>query len=353
MSFSLGIVGLPNVGKSTLFKALTKNKVDIANYPFCTIDPNVGVVTVPDERLDKLAQMSQSKKIIPATIEFVDIAGLVSGASKGEGLGNKFLAHIREVDAIVQVVRQFDNPDVIHVHGTVDPEHDKDIINLELILADLDTVTKHLDKVLSKLKGPHDKQAESEKNILEKAKNILENNTLLNQENWDPDAKKLLKSLNLLTIKPIIYLYNISENQISQDLHLSENSLAICAQVEAELQDLSPEDAKIYLKELGIQKSGLDNLITTSYKLLDLITFLTTGPEETRAWTVVRGALAPQAAGVIHTDFEAGFIKAEIVNWQELLACGSWNAAKEAGKLRLEGKNYEIKDGDTVFFHFH
>lgn len=353
MSFSLGIVGLPNVGKSTLFKALTKNKVDIANYPFCTIDPNVGVVLVPDERLQKLAVMSQSKKIVPTTIEFVDIAGLVSGASKGEGLGNKFLAHIREVDAIVQVIRKFDNPDVIHVHGNIDPEHDKEIINLELILADLDTITKNLDRAISKLKGPHDKIAEAEKEILEKAKAILENSQLLNQEVWEPDAKKILKNLNLLTIKPIIYLYNISESQVSQDLHLPENSLAICAQVEAELAELSPEDAKSYLQELGISKSGLDNLITTSYKLLDLITFLTTGPEETRAWTVVRGALAPQAAGVIHTDFEAGFIKAEIVNWQELLDTGSWNGAKEAGKLRLEGKNYEIKDGDTVFFHFH
>ncbi len=352
MSFSLGIVGLPNVGKSTLFKALTKKKVDIANYPFCTIDPNVGVVAVPDERLAQLAQISHSEKIVPTTIEFVDIAGLVKGASEGQGLGNKFLANIREVDAIVQVIRNFSDNNVIHVHGQIDPEYDKQIINLELILADLDTLTKYLDRTKSKMKGSYDKNLDIEVAILDKARAILEKNQLLNTGEWNVEEKKTLKSLNLLTLKPIIYLYNISENDLGKNLSLPANSIAICAKIEAELADLQPEEAQEYLKELGIKTSGLDTLIQMSYELLGLITFITTGPMESKAWTVIRGSKAPQAAGVIHTDFEKGFIRAEVVNWQDIIKCGGWNQAKEKGLIRMEGKEYEIRDGDTVHFHF-
>jgi hypothetical protein len=352
MSFSLGIVGLPNVGKSTIFKALTKNKVDIANYPFCTIDPNVGVVAVPDNRLDQLAKISNSEKIVPTTIEFVDIAGLVKGASEGQGLGNKFLANIREVDAIVQVIRNFNDSNVIHVHGQIDPEYDKQIINLELILADLDTLTKYLDKVVSKMKGVYEKSLNQEKAVLEKARVMLEANQLLNQTTWSLEEKKVLKTLNLLTSKPIIYLYNIDENDLSKDLNLPNNAIAVCAKIEAELADLKPEEASEYIKELGIKKSGLDALIQASYELLGLITFITTGPMESKAWTVTRGAKAPQAAGVIHTDFEKGFIRAEVVNWQDIIICGGWNQAKEKGLIRMEGKEYEMRDGDTVHFHF-
>ncbi|MFA6253361.1 MAG: redox-regulated ATPase YchF [Patescibacteria group bacterium] len=352
MSFSLGIVGLPNVGKSTIFKALTKNKVDIANYPFCTIDPNVGVVAVPDNRLDQLAKISNSEKIVPTTIEFVDIAGLVKGASEGQGLGNKFLANIREVDAIVQVIRNFNDNNVIHVHGQIDPEYDKQIINLELILADLDTLTKYLDKVISKMKGVYEKSLDKEKVVLEKARTMLEANELLNKNEWTDEEKKILKTLNLLTSKPIIYLYNIDENDLGKDLNLPNNAIAVCAKIEAELADLKPEEASEYIKELGIKTSGLDALIQASYELLGLITFITTGPMESKAWTVTRGAKAPQAAGVIHTDFEKGFIRAEVVNWQDIIKCGGWNQAKEKGLIRMEGKEYEIKDGDTVHFHF-
>ncbi|RJQ35690.1 redox-regulated ATPase YchF [Candidatus Parcubacteria bacterium] len=352
MSFSLGIVGLPNVGKSTLFQALTRNKVEASNYPFCTIDPNVGVVAVPDSRLDQLAQISKSAKIIPTTIEFVDIAGLVKGASEGEGLGNKFLSHIRKVDAIVQVIRHFQDNNVTHVHGNIDPEYDKQIINLELIMADLDTVTKHLDKVLTKMKGAYDKSLDKEKALLLKIKETLEKNQLLNSLEFEADEKKILQQLNLLTTKPIIYLYNIAEENVDQDLALAEGSIAICAKTEAELADLPPEEAKEYLQELGIAKSGLENLIIASYKLLNLITFITTGPEETRAWTITEGTKAPQAAGVIHSDFEAGFIRAEVINWQTLLDDGGWNKGKEAGHMRMEGKDYIMKDGDTVHFHF-
>lgn len=352
MSFSLGIVGLPNVGKSTLFKALTKNKVDIANYPFCTIDPNVGVVAVPDERLEKLAVLSNSEKIVPTTIDFVDIAGLVKGASLGQGLGNKFLANIREVDAIVQVVRHFSDKNVIHVHGQIDPEYDKQIINLELILADLETLTKYLDKVKSKMKGAYDKSLDQEKAALEKARQILENDQLLNIESWTAEELKIFKTLNLLTLKPIIYLYNVDETDLNKDLKLPANSISICAKTEAELADLSAEEAAEYIKELGLKQSGLSSLIQASYELLGLLTFITTGPMESKAWTVTKGAKAPQAAGVIHTDFEKGFIRAEVINWQELLTCGGWTQAKDKGLLRMEGKEYTMQDGDVVHFHF-
>lgn len=352
MSFSLGIVGLPNVGKSTLFQALTKNKVEASNYPFCTIDPNVGVVAVPDKRLEQLAQMSKSAKIIPTAIEFVDIAGLVKGASEGEGLGNKFLSNIREVDAIVQVIRKFTDKNVTHVHGSIDPENDKEIINLELIMADLEVVKKHLDKIISKMKGSYDKILDKEKQLMEKTLVHLENSQLLNTLELNSEEKKLIKQLNLLTIKPIIYLYNIDESDVGKDLNLPANSISICAKTEAELADLDDSDAKEYMKELGITSSGLDNLITASYKLLNLITFITTGPEETKAWTITEGTKAPQAAGVIHTDFEAGFIRAEVINWEKLLNDGGWNKSKEAGHMRMEGKEYVMKDGDTVHFHF-
>ncbi|MFA5127192.1 MAG: redox-regulated ATPase YchF [Patescibacteria group bacterium] len=352
MSFSLGIVGLPNVGKSTLFKALTKNQVDIANYPFCTINPNVGVVAVPDERLEKLAAMSVSEKIVPTTIEFVDIAGLVKGASEGQGLGNKFLANIREVDAIVQVIRHFDDKNVIHVHGEINPDYDKQIINLELILADMEVVSKHLDKIKSKMKGAYDKSLDTEMSILDKAKQILEKNELLNSVIWLAEEIKTLKPLNLLTLKPIIYLYNIAEENIDKVINLPSNTIAICAKIEAELAELEAAEAKEYLQSLGLKQSGLEALIKASYRLLSLITFITTGPMETKAWTVVDGTYAPQAAGVIHTDFEKGFIRAEVINWQTLLDVGSWNAAKEKGLIRMEGKEYSIQDGDTVHFHF-
>ncbi|MFA6466640.1 MAG: redox-regulated ATPase YchF [Patescibacteria group bacterium] len=352
MSFSLGIVGLPNVGKSTLFQALTKNKVEASNYPFCTIDPNVGVVAVPDSRLDDLAMMSKSAKIIPTVIEFVDIAGLVKGASLGEGLGNKFLSNIRDVDAIVQVIRSFTDKNVTHVHGNISPEYDKEIINLELIMADLEVATKHLDKVISKMKGPYDKILDQEKALMEKAKAHLEANQLLNSLELNDEEQKLIKQINLLSIKPIIYLYNIDEADLAKDLGLPAGSISICAKTEAELAELEPAEAKEYMKELGITTSGLDNLISASYKLLNLITFITTGPEETRAWTITSGTKAPQAAGVIHTDFEKGFIRAEVINWQTLLDDGAWNESKVAGHMRMEGKEYIMKDGDTVHFHF-
>lgn len=352
MSFSLGIVGLPNVGKSTLFQALTKNKVDAANYPFCTIDPNVGVVAVPDERLEKLSVMSSSAKIVATTIEFVDIAGLVKGASTGEGLGNKFLAHIRETDAIVQVVRHFTDSNVIHVGGKIDPEDDKQVINLELILADLETVTKHLSKVVSKMKGAYEKELDQEKIVISKAKDVLEQEKLLSGEIWSEEEFKILKQLNLLSLKPIIYLYNIAENDLNKDLNLAANSLSICAKLEAELAELDEAEAQNYLQELGIKNTGLNNLIQTSYKLLNLITFITTGPEETKAWTITQGTKAPQAAGVIHTDFAKGFIRAEVINCHDLLKAGSWTKAKELGLMRMEGKEYVMQDGDTVHFYF-
>src|SRR3989339_1927518 len=361
MSFSLGIVGLPNVGKSTLFQALTKNKVDAANYPFCTIDPNVGVVAVPDERLNQLSVMSISAKIVATTIEFVDIAGLVKGASTGEGLGNKFLAHIRETDAIVQVVRHFSDSNVIHVGGKIDPEDDKQVINLELILADLETVTKHLSKngkmsarggSASGGKGNYEKELDQEKVVITKAKDILEQEKLLSSTSWTEEEFKILKQLNLLSLKPIIYLYNIAENDLGKDLKLPSNSLNICAKLEAELAELDEAEAQNYLQELGIKNTGLNNLIQTSYNLLNLITFITTGPEETKAWTITSGTKAPQAAGVIHTDFAKVFIRAEVINCHDLLKAGSWTKAKELGLMRMEGKEYVMQDGDTVHFYF-
>ncbi|OGY93085.1 MAG: redox-regulated ATPase YchF [Candidatus Komeilibacteria bacterium RIFCSPLOWO2_01_FULL_53_11] len=352
MSFSLGIVGLPNVGKSTIFQALTKKKVDASNYPFCTIDPNVGVVAVPDERLAKLAAMSRSEKIIPTTIEFVDIAGLVKGASQGEGLGNKFLNHIREVNALVEVVRVFPNPDVIHVHGAINPDDDRQVINLELILADLEIAEKRLERVRTQLKGPQEKTLLAEAALLEKVVHRLKSNTLLHDMDLTDAQATLMRQHNFLTYKPLLYVHNIGESDIKNKITLPENTIAMCGKLESELAEVPENELPEYLRQLELSDTGLNQLIQKSYELLNLITFITTGPKDTRAWTVVEGAKAPQAAGVIHTDFEKGFIRAEVINWEELLRSESWVHARELGKIRIEGKEYLVQDGDVVHFHF-
>lgn len=347
MSFSIGIVGLPNVGKSTLFKALTKKQVDAANYPFCTIDPNVGVVAVPNERLSQLAQVSQSKEIVPTVVEFVDIAGLVRGAHSGEGLGNQFLSHIREVDAIVQVLRHFSDTNVTHVDGKIDPESDKETINLELIFADLQTLEKRLAKNAKEL-HTNNKEAKALQPVLEKLKIGLENGQLARDIVLSEEEKGLIKDLNLLTIKPMIYVLNVDEDNIFQET----DYIPISAKIEAELAELSPEESMEYLKELQLTSSGLDKLIKKAYDALDLITFFTSGEMETKAWTIKRGTKAPQAAGVIHTDFEQGFIRAEVINWQDLVMAGGEVKAKEKGLIRLEGKEYIMNDGDVCHFRF-
>jgi len=349
MSFSIGIVGLPNVGKSTLFKALTKKQVDASNYPFCTIEPNIGVVAVPDERLDALSKIHNSEKTIYTTIEFVDIAGLVKGASKGEGLGNKFLSNIREVAAILQVIRRFNDPNVAHVHGEINPKSDKEIINLELIMADLEIINKQLEKINSQLKGPHDKEVDKLKIVLDKIKDTLENNKLAIKTDLDNEEKKLIKSYSLLTMKPMLYVYNVDENELNDK---AEDGLTICAKLESELADLESGELEQYIKELNLEDTGLNKLIKESYRILDLITFLTSGPKESRAWTIKKGAKAPQAAGKIHTDFEEGFIRAEVINWQNLLNAGGEVPAKEKGLIRLEGKEYIVQDGDVMVFKF-
>jgi len=347
MSFSIGIVGLPNVGKSTLFRALTKKQVDASNYPFCTIDPNVGVVAVPDKRLDALTKISNSKKTLPTTIEFVDIAGLVSGAHKGEGLGNQFLSHIREVDAIIQILRTFTDKNVTHVTGKIDPDSDKQTIDLELIFADMQTLDKRMKKNEKELHA-NSKEAKKLQPILEKLKNGFNKEIPARETITEEEEFLLIKDLNLLTIKPMIYVLNVDEDNIFQETDF----ITISAKIESEIVQLPKEDAQQFLKELSLDSSGLDKLIKKSYEILDLITFLTTGPEETRAWTIKKGTLAPQAAGKIHTDFEKGFIKVEIINWKDLVDCGSEAAAKEKGLIRLEGKDYEIKDGDSAHFIF-
>ena len=349
MSFSIGIVGLPNVGKSTLFKALTKKQVDASNYPFCTIEPNIGVVAVPDERLDALSKIHNSEKTIYTTIEFVDIAGLVKGASQGEGLGNKFLSNIREVAAILQVIRRFNDPNVAHVHGEINPKSDKEIINLELIMADLEIINKQLEKINSQLKGPHDKEVDKLKIVLDKIKDTLENNKLAIKTDLDNEEKKLIKSYSLLTMKPMLYVYNVDENELNDK---AEDGLTICAKLESELADLESGELEQYIKELNLEDTGLNKLIKESYRILDLITFLTSGPKESRAWTIKKGAKAPQAAGKIHTDFEEGFIRAEVINWQNLLNAGGEVPAKEKGLIRLEGKEYIVQDGDVMVFRF-
>jgi len=345
MSFSIGIVGLPNVGKSTLFKALTKKQVDAANYPFCTIDPNVGVVAVPDERLEALTKVSSSAKTIYTTIEFVDIAGLVKGASKGEGLGNQFLANIRECDAIAQVVRAFSDPNVIHVDGKVDPESDKETINLELIYADLKTLQQRIGKNAKELHA-NSKEGKELQPIFDKLKAGLDAGKMARDLMTDPKEIEAVRDLHLLTMKPMIYVLNVDEDKVYQE----SDYIAISAKIESELAELPPEEAREYLKELKLDSSGLDRLIKKAYETLDLITFLTSGPTESRAWTIKKGTKAPQAAGVIHTDFEKAFIKAEVIDWQIFVEAGGEAKAKEKGLIRTEGKEYIIKDGDVCHF---
>ena len=360
----LGMVGLPNVGKSTLFNALTNAGAESANYPFCTIEKNVGIVSVPDERLDKLAEMYEPDKFTPATLEFVDIAGLVKGASKGEGLGNKFLADIREVDAIVHVVRCFEDPNIIHVDGSINPLRDIETINLELIFSDIEMVDRRIDRAKKAAKG--DKKYLAEIDFLERLKSHLENGKSARGFDFTDEERELIKSTPLLSAKPVIYAANLSEDDFTNNIDTNENYkavcklaeeehsavLPICAQIEAEISDMGDEDKAMFLGELGLEVSGLNRIIKEGYSLLGLISYLTAGKQEVRAWTITKGTKAPQAAGKIHTDFEKGFIRAEVISYDDLMACGSMAAAKEKGLVRLEGKEYVMQDGDIVLFRF-
>ena len=361
----LGIVGLPNVGKSTLFNSMTLGKAEAANYPFCTIDPNVGIVTVPDERLTKLTEMYNSAKTTPAVIEFVDIAGLVRGASKGEGLGNKFLSYIREVDAIVHVVRCFEDTNVVHVDGSIDPIRDIETINLELVFSDLEILERRIAKTGKMAKA--DKSLQKEVDVLQKLKDALEQGISARAVEFDtPEEKAFVDSLTLLTAKPVLYAANVAEDDLADDGASNEfvqrvreyaakegsEVFVLCAKIEEEISDLDEADKKEFLADLGVDGSGLDRLIAASYKLLGLISYLTAGPQESRAWTITKGTKAPQAAGKIHSDFERGFIRAEVVAYDDLMRLGSYNAAKEQGLVRSEGKEYVVKDGDVVLFRF-
>lgn len=363
MGLTAGIVGLPNVGKSTLFNAITKKNILAANYPFATIEPNVGIVTVPDDRLKYLEEMESPEKVVPTSYEFIDIAGLVKGASKGEGLGNKFLSHIREVDAICEVVRCFEDSNITHVEGGVDPIRDIEIIDLELIICDLDVVNTRLEKIEKKAVTTKDKEALEEVNALKKVRDALEKNIPARRLEYTDEENKILKNFSLLTKKPIIYMANVSEDDIiSGNSYVEEvreyaskegaKVVMLSAKVESELSELNEEDKLLFLEDLGIDESGLDKLIKATYDLLGLATFFTAGKDECRAWTFKKGMKAPECAGIIHSDFEKGFIRAEVTSYSDYKEYGGEKGAKENGKMRLEGKEYLMQDGDIVFFRF-
>lgn len=363
MSLTAGIVGLPNVGKSTLFNAITKKSILMANYPFATIDPNVGVVIVPDERIDVLKNMYNPERVIPTTYEFTDIAGLVKGASNGEGLGNKFLSHIREVDAVVEVVRCFDDENIIHVDGSVDPIRDVEVINVELVLSDLEIVTSRINRIGKKAMTTKNKDDVKEIELLERIKEALESNIPVRKLGLDEEEKKLISSFNLITLKPIIYALNVEDNDINtgnnytklvEDYAKKEGSetAIICAKLESELSELDEEEKKLFLDDLGIKESGVERLINKTYDLLGLATFFTVGKDEVRAWTFKKGSKAPECAGIIHSDFEKGFIKAEVMSYSDLVNAGSELKVRELGKARIEGKEYIMQDGDICHFRF-
>ncbi len=356
MSLSVGIVGLPNVGKSTLFKAITKKQVDIANYPFCTIEPNIGVIEVPDERLKKLQEVSSAEKIVNATIKFYDIAGLVKGASSGEGLGNKFLSHIKEVDAIAHVVRFFENDDITHVNGTIDPKRDADIINLELILSDLEVVKKRIESVEKKARVG-DKDSITRLNIYKKLEEILISEKMLHNEKFEEEEIDIIKELNLITIKPMFFIANVLESDVNKEFKIEgyENYkiIPISAKIESEISEMENEDdRKMFLGEIGLKESGLDKVIKFSYSFLNLTTYFTSGKEESKAWTITKGTNAKRAAREIHSDIEAGFIRAEIVSYNDFINNKGWDGVKNAGVCRTEGKDYIMQDGDVVYFLF-